>query len=127
MKLLTGAEGFIGKNLGADFKITRKDCDLTSYESVFKTLKKYNPETIIHCAAKHGSAKEMLSNHTEYIQNNILSDLNIIKASKESGVKNLLMLSSITSFDQDSESPFDEKSFNGSVNEKIFGYAYSKY
>lgn len=126
MKLLTGSEGFIASNLEADLKLTRNDCDLTNYESVLNILNDYLPDTVIHCAAKHGSALEMMNNHSEYINNNILSDLNIIKACKETGVRNLLMLSTITSFDPSTPSPFTEQSINGNINEKIFGYAFSK-
>lgn len=126
MKLITGGNGFIGSNLDADIKITRADCDLTDYESVLQTFKKYSPDTIIHTAAKHGSAVEMNTNHTEYVNNNITTDLNVIRACKELNVKNLLMLSTITSFDPNSSSPLTEDSINGKVGENIFGYAYSK-
>lgn len=126
MKLVTGGNGFIGSNITGDIKLTRKDCDLTDYESVLESLKKYKPETVIHTAAKHGSAIEMLRGHTEYIENNILCDINIIKGCKEIGVKNLLMLSTITSFGSHHQSPLTEESIYGEVNESIFGYAYSK-
>lgn len=126
MKLVTGGDGFIGSNLNADIKIKRTDCDLTDYSSVIKLFKKYSPETVIHAAAKHGSAIEMVKDHSRYIENNILCDINIIKACKETGVKNLLMLSTITSFDQHHSQPFTEEAIYGEVNEKIFGYAYSK-
>ena len=91
MKLVTGAGGFIASNLKADLKLARKDCDLTNYQEVVRFLRNSLPDTVIHCAAKHGSAVEMINNHSEYIHNNILSDLNIIKACKETGVKNLLI------------------------------------
>ena len=69
----------------------------------------------------------MGKDHTGYIENNIICDMNIIKGPcRESGVENLLMLSTITSFDPRNPSPFTEQSINGEVNEKIFGYAYSK-
>tara|TARA_B100001939_G_scaffold298158_1_gene273015 strand:- start:3290 stop:4174 length:885 start_codon:yes stop_codon:yes gene_type:complete len=126
MRLVTGGDGFIGSNISADFKIGRNECDLTDYNSVIQTLKKYSPKTVIHTAAKHGSAVEMIKNHTQYIENNILVDMNIIKACKEVGVENLLMFSTITSFDPNHPSPFTEESIYGKVNEKIFGYAYSK-
>lgn len=126
MKLVTGGNGFIGSNITADVRVARSECDLTDYRSVVETLEKYSPTTVIHAAAKHGSAVEMLKDHTQYIENNVLSDMNIIKACREVGVENLLMLSTITSFDPNHPSPFNEDSIYGEVNEKIFGYAYSK-
>jgi GDP-L-fucose synthase len=126
MKLITGGSGFIGSNITADVRVSRSECDLTDYYSVIETLRNYSPTTVIHAAAKHGSAIEMLKDHTQYIENNIQSDMNIIKACKEVGVENLLMLSTITSFDPNHSSPFTEESIYGEVNEKIFGYAYSK-
>lgn len=126
MKLVTGGNGFIGSNITADARVCRSECDLTDYRSVVQTLEKYSPTTVIHAAAKHGSAVEMLKDHTQYIENNVLSDMNIIKACREVGVENLLMLSTITSFDPNHPSPFTEESIYGEVNEKIFGYAYSK-
>jgi GDP-L-fucose synthase len=126
MKLVTGGNGFIGSNISADIKISRKNCNLTNYDSVVEIFSKYSPSTVIHTAAKHGSAPEMLKDHTQYIENNILCDINVIKACKEVGVKNLIMLSTITSFDPQFSSPFTEDAINGKVNEKIFGYAYSK-
>jgi GDP-L-fucose synthase len=126
MKLVTGGNGFIGSNITADARVVRSECDLTDYRSVVKTLEKHSPTTVIHTAAKHGSAVEMLKDHTQYIENNVLSDMNIIKACREVGVENLLMLSTITSFDPNHPSPFTEESIYGEVNEKIFGYAYSK-
>ena len=126
MKLVTGGNGFIGSNITADVRVARSECDLTDYRSVVQTLEKYSPTTVIHAAAKHGSAVEMLKDHTQYIENNVLSDMNIIRACREVGVENLLMLSTITSFDPKHPSPFTEESIYGEVNEKIFGYAYSK-
>lgn len=126
MKLVTGKNGFIGRNVSADIKIGRDDCDLKDYTSTLNIFKKYSPDTVIHTAAKHGSAIEMIRGHSNYLEDNILIDMNVIKACKESGVKNLLMLSTITTFDPNHPSPFTETSIYGEVNEKIFGYAYSK-
>lgn len=126
MKLITGKNGFIGSNLIADVKIGRDECDFTDYSSTLQVFKKYSPKTVIHTAAKHGSAVEMLKDHTQYIENNVLIDMNVIRACKEANVENLLMLSTITSFDPKHSSPFTEQSIYGEVNETIFGYAYSK-
>ena len=124
--LITGANGFVGKNLKGDFFVDFGDADLTNYSETVKMLERFNPNIVIHCAARHGSATELTKKHVDYIENNITSDLNIIKACRQTGVESLLMLSTITSFPPTSPSPFKEEYFDGSVNEKFFGYAYSK-
>ena len=106
MKLVTGSSGFIGSNIEADLKWDRSTCDLTDYNRVLELFDQHPIKTVVHCAARHGSALEMGKDHTGYIENNIICDMNIIKACRESGVENLLMLSTITSFDPRNPSPF---------------------
>lgn len=126
-KLITGSEGFIGKNINGEIRISRNICDLTRYDDVLNLLKHHQPDTVIHCAAKHGSALEMNKNHSKYLEENILIDLNIIKACKESNVRNLMMLASITSFPENCSYPLKEEDFYfGKISDRFFGYAYSK-
>ena len=124
--LITGGNGFIGSNLKGDYKISRNDCDLTDYNKTHSIFKNYSPNTVIHTAAKHGSSIKMRSNFSEYLNNNIMTDINVIKICNDLDVENLLMMSTISSFRKDTKYPMTEEYFEGDVNESFFGYNYSK-
>jgi GDP-L-fucose synthase len=127
MILVTGGNGFIGNNLISDVKLSRSDADLTDYEATLNIFSKYRPSTVIHTAARHGNFVDMSKCNVDYIQDNLRIDLNVIKACKEIGVKNLLMISSITSFPENTDLPYKEINFfNGNVSENHYGYSFSK-
>jgi|688.fasta_scaffold157549_4 GDP-L-fucose synthase len=124
--LCTSSDSFIGKNINPSYYISK--FDLTNYNEVFNFLNnKIKIDGIIHCAAKHGSSIEMKKNHIEYIQNNFLCDLNVLKACVQFNIKNTLMMSSITCFPVlNKEILTEDDIFDGPVNTSIFGYAASK-
>ena len=64
MKLVTGSSGFIGSNIEADLKWDRSTCDLTDYNRVLELFDQHPIKTVVHCAARHGSALEMGKDHT---------------------------------------------------------------
>jgi dTDP-4-dehydrorhamnose reductase len=70
--LLFGKNSFIGKNLSADVKLSRVDCDLLDYGQVYNLLKTIQPSQVINCAANHGSVQTMSKNHTKYFVENII-------------------------------------------------------
>ena len=122
-----GGNSFIGKNLEADIKLTRSDCDLLDFESTKQALKKAKPESIINCAAKHGSVKEMSHNQVEYLEENLKINMNVLKAAHQLDINNVLLLGSVSSFPFDKKEIVTEKDFYlGSVNEVNFGYNTSK-
>lgn len=98
-----GGNSFIGKNLDADSKITRQDCDLFDFNQTKLALKKVKPDSIINCAAKHGSVKEMSSNHVDYLEENLKINMNILRAAHELDINNVLLLGSVSSF------PFEKR------------------
>lgn len=120
---IIGGSGFIGKNLGADAKLSRKDCDLLNFESTKVALKKIKPDSIINCAAKHGSVKEMSSHHVSYLEENLRINMNILSAAHELDINNVLLLGSISSFPFENKNIITEDDFHlGPVNEINFGY-----
>lgn len=122
-----GGNSFIGKNLEADIKITRSDCDLLDFESTKQALRKAKPEYIINCAAKHGSVKEMSHNQVEYLEENLKINMNILKAAHELDINNVLLLGSVSSFPFDNKEIITEKDlYLGPVNEVNFGYNSAK-
>ena len=122
-----GGNSFIGKNLEADIKLTRSDCDLLDFESTKQALKRAKPNSIINCAAKHGSVKEMSHNQVGYLEENIKINMNVLKAAHELDIHNVLLLGSVSSFPFDNREIITEKDFYlGPVNEVNFGYNSAK-
>lgn len=125
--LVTGGNGFIGKNLNADIKISRKDADLCDYIQTYNVIKKHKPNTVIHCAALHTGFVNLQNNHSDFLRHNITMDMNVIEACKELDVENLLMISSTTSFPKNTPTPYTESYFfNGDVDDDTYGYSFSK-
>ena len=122
-----GGNSFIGKNLDADTKISRQDCDLSDFNQTKLALKKVKPDSIINCAAKHGSVKEMSSNHVGYLEENLKININILRAAHELNINNVLLLGSVSSFPFEKKSVVTEEDFYlGPVNEVNFGYNSAK-
>ena len=122
-----GGNSFIGKNLEADIKLTRADCDLLDFDSTKQALRKAKPESIINCAAKHGSVKEMSQNQVGYLEENLKINMNVLKAAHELDINNVLLLGSVSSFPFDNKEIITEKDFYlGPVNEVNFGYNSAK-
>jgi GDP-L-fucose synthase len=125
--LVTGGKGFIGKNLNVDVKISRKDADLLDYKQTYDIIKKHKPDTVIHCAALHTGFMDLKNNHSDFLRHNITMDMNVIEVCKELGVKNLLMISSTTSFPANTQTPYiEDYFFQGDVDENTYGYSFSK-
>jgi len=128
MKLcVIGKNSFIAKNLDADVKLSREECDLLNYNQTLEALAKTKSTAIINCAAKHGSFQEMSKNHVSFYEDNIIMNINLLRVAHELDIDNVLLLGSISSFPFDSGESFDESDFySGPVNEKNFGYNSSK-
>ncbi len=125
--LVTGSDGFIGKNISADYKIGR-DIDLTNFELAYSIVSKLTDiNRIVNCAGKHGSSIEMTRDHTSYVRTNFLCDENILSLAAKMSVPTVAMISSITCLPATNKDIFDETDlFVGDVNDAVFGYAVSK-
>ena len=123
----TNSNVFILDNLVTGFKrlINKKAFfikgDINDLNKVKKIIIKNNINSIIHLAA-HLNVSEAEKNKKKYNQNNIKGTLTLIKACKDTSVKNIIFSSSCSVYG----------SINGSVNEKKKlnpqgYYAYTKY
>jgi len=125
--LVTGSDGFIGKNISADERIGRS-VDFVDFESVYNAISSISGiDRIIHCAGKHGSSIEMTKDHASYIRTNFLCDENLLRAAAKLSVPTVAMISSITCIPSNNKDVFDEGDlFIGNVNDMVLGYAVSK-
>ena len=116
--LITGGTGFLGKNLlyflskkhknyklfftsrsiercriaQLDLKLDFFPCDISNLNSVVDCISKIKPDTIIHCAAtKYVDLAEKFP--LECIDTNVHGTLNLLRVSKNFGVKNFIVIS----------------------------------
>jgi GDP-L-fucose synthase len=124
--LLTGSTGFIGSHIEADVRWNSSDCNLTNRENVLDRLSEVRPDSIIHCAGRHGSSAQMRSNHSGFLDDNALMDLNILHGANRLGIKNVLMISSTTAFSANAPLPLTEKALDYDSDSDYLGYSFSK-
>lgn len=127
MTLIFGGQSFVAQNLYYKTKISRQECDLTKYDEIISVIKQFKPKKVINCAAAHGSAKRMSSNHVHFLQNNLAMDSNLLKACHDFNVENVVLMSSVSAFPGIADRDFTESDlYNGGVNNFNFGYNTSK-
>jgi len=125
--LITGGSGFIGSNLDGDIKLSSKDCDLKNYDETIECFREHSPEIILNCAAHHGNYQSMFKNPVEMFTQNMLININVMRAAKEVGVKKLLSYSSVTGFPSEFDEPYTEADLHkGEPHFQSYGYAFSK-
>jgi GDP-L-fucose synthase len=125
--LIFGKNSFIGKNLSADIKLSKSDCNLLDFDRTLTILGEFKPDQIINCAANHGSVQAMSKNHTKFFEENIIMNINLLRAAHKLGIDNVLLLGSISSFPVDTKEIFTEDDYySGPVHARNFGYNSSK-
>ena len=128
MLLTTARLGLIGSNLKSDYAITRSECELSDFLQVDKIFAQYRPDSVIHVGGNlQPSYSVNGTNHSSIFLNNVLGDINVVKACEKYGVKKLLLVSSASAYPEKTEYPAREKSlYHGSVAEAHYGYGVSK-
>ena len=133
--LVTGSNGFIGKNLRLKFsdfdkKVyfpSSKECNLKSLKRTLNYFDKINPEFVIHLAGDSGGIGYLKSNPALVFNNNTMITSNLFSACKEQKTNKLIILNSINVYPKDATAPFTEKSiFDGDPEDTILPYGLSK-
>lgn len=129
--LVTGGTGLVGKNLQEicpNFVyLSSKDCNLLNYHETIALFKKIRPTHVIHLAAKVGGLYMNLEHNFEMLYDNLLINMNIMKACKKYEVKNFIGCLSTCIFPDNVKYPITEKQLhNGEPHKSNEGYAYGK-
>lgn len=133
--LVAGSTGLAGsaicrklEDIGEDYiGISSKDVDLKDYDQTLKILKKYMPENVIIAAAKVGGIKANNTYPVEFLNENILIGMNLINASFELKVSNVIFLGSSCIYPKFAEQPMREDSLlTGQLEDTNRAYAISK-
>ena len=102
--VVTGARGFIGKNLCEYFApnhevipLSHSDVDFTDCPALTNLFKKLKPDAVLHTAAKPGHRKAVDKENLTFI--NLLIFASVTKAAKDAGVKKFVHYGSGSEYD----------------------------
>ena len=130
--LITGGTGMVGKHLQEILPnaiyVGSKDYDLRNKVEVENLFKTYKPTCVIHLVAKVGGIQDNIAKPAEYFDDNILININVLKASYKYKVSKLVgILSTCIYPDKMPSYPMEEKDlFLGPPPKTNFSYGYAK-
>jgi len=136
MKLLiTGVTGMVGRNIVEHFELkeyqllkpTSKELNLLNSKLVREYLSENQPDIVIHCAGLVGGIQANIANPVSFLVDNTQIGINIIMGSLETGVKQLINLSSSCMYPRNAKNPLNEDLIlKGELEPTNEGYALAK-
>ena len=133
--LLSGGSGMVGSNLKESiiserFELispSREEMDLYDYESTFNFIKNVKPWMVIHSAGKVGGINANINSHLNFYYENVSLGNNLLIASRNLKIKNLINLGSSCMYPTSIRNPLKEDSLlTGSLEPTNEGYALAK-
>ena len=132
MILVTGGSGLVGKHLKDILPdaiyISSKDYDLTDLQQVRDMMSEYNPSVVIHLAARVGGILDNMTYPVDYLEENVLMNTNVLKASHEFDVDRVVAILSTCIYPDkvDTYPMVEEDLFNGPPTPSNFSYGFAK-
>ena len=133
---ITGHKGMVGSSLFKFFKkknfgkllfVSRSKLNLENFSKVDNFLKKNKPEIIINCAGKVGGILSNSSYPTEFLNENISIQTNLIKSAYKNKVPHFINLGSSCIYPKYSKQPIKEEYLlSGSLEKTNEAYAIAK-
>ena len=133
---IAGHKGMVGSSLFKFFKkkkfgklifAPRSKLDLENFSKVDNFLKRNKPDVIINCAGKVGGILANSSYPTEFLNENILIQTNLIKSAYKNNVPHFINLGSSCIYPKYSKQPIKEKYLlSGSLEKTNEAYAIAK-
>jgi GDP-L-fucose synthase len=134
--LVTGGTGLIGKAIQEiskeyiDFEfifLSSKCCDLKDFNSTIKYFESLKPDFVIHLAANVGGLFKNMNQKVSMFEDNILINMNVLKAAHQTNVKKLIGCLSTCIFPDNTTYPINESMLhNGPPHHSNDAYAYAK-
>ncbi len=124
---IAGHNGMVGKAVVKDLKkvgvkklitASRKNLDLLDLEKLKKFIKINKPDVIINCAGRVGGILANSKFPVQFINENILIQLNLINCAYENNIKHFINLGSSCIYPKNSKQPIKEKYLLSSPLEK---------
>jgi len=131
--LITGGTGLVGsafksvKTKHDLILVGSSEQDLTDYNSTRSLIAKYNPDAIIHLAARVGGVKGNSSRVADFYGDNVRMNTNTLLLAHSLGVKKVISLLSTCIYPDNAVYPLTENQVhNGPPHCSSYGYAYAK-
>lgn len=129
--VVTGGTGLVGTYLQKyidGIYLNSSHYDLTSEEHVIELYRDYEPDVVIHLAAKVGGIMDNIEYPFEYYEKNLLMNTYMVKYARQAGVKKFVgVLSSCIFPDVVDHYPMVEEDMHKDLpNANNFGYGYAK-
>ena len=130
--LVTGGSGLVGKHLKDILSdavyISSKDYDLTDLQQVRDMMNEYEPNIVVHLAARVGGIVDNMNYPVEYLEENVLMNTNVLKACHEFDVEKVIAILSTCIYPDVVETyPMKEDDlFNGPPTPTNFSYGFAK-
>lgn len=133
--LVTGGSGLVGKAIQSLVEndeneylfLNSKTCDLTDYSKTLQTFQDFSPDQVIHLAAYVGGLYKNMHYKAEMFENNVLINMNVLKASHISNCGKVICCLSTCIFPDKTSYPIDETMLhNGPPHYSNDAYAYAK-
>ena len=133
---ISGATGLVGRNVIERLSLennielltpTSSELNLLDYTKVSEYINTHKPDVIIHCAGKVGGIQANMKDLYGFLQANLVMGVNLVKAAKESQIKNFLNLSSSCAYPRNAQNPLSEDQIlKGELEPTNEGYALAK-
>lgn len=131
---ISGGSGLVGSNVieraPENIEIlapTHGELDLLDFNKLKSFLEREKPDFIIHTAGKVGGIKANQDDMFGFLTENAIIGLNLIKAAKEAGIKNLINLSTCCAYPVECQNPLKEEYLTtGKLDKDCEGYAIAK-
>jgi len=136
--LVTGGKGFLGhfvcKTLAVKgytnvipLKGTRKGIDLTNALMAKEVFRQYQPDVVLHLAARVGGIGANKDNPGKFFYDNMYMGMNVIEMARRFSVKKLVLTSTVCSYPKFTKVPFKEEDiWNGYPEETNAPYGVAK-
>lgn len=134
--LVTGSSGLVGhalKHITSNSQnrewvfVTSKDADLRNFDQTNELIKRVKPDAVINLAANVGGLFKNMKQNVEMFQDNILINMNMMKACHQNGVIKLISIMSTCIFPDNVDYPIEEEYLHdGPPHDSNMGYSYAK-
>jgi GDP-L-fucose synthase len=131
--LVTGGTGMVGsafREVNTSHNLVligSQEYDLTNYRSAHRAILDNSPDAIIHLAAKVGGIKANIENQGDFFTINSMINTNVLKVSKDLGIKKVVSLLSTCIYPNEVKYPLTEDQIhNGPPHESNYAYAHAK-